>query len=166
MRCMGCGAAMRLDDDKEFLIYDYCGSVYCPDPNDRGIRDLGETTGLSCSLCTVPMVHAAIAGKRVSYCRQCRGILIGMDLFATLVQTLRTKNNSAVEVLQPPDWNGLQRQMNCPQCRQQMNTHLYGGPGNIIIDNCEQCSLNWLDDGELQRIIGAPDRQYETRRRG
>jgi Zn-finger nucleic acid-binding protein len=53
--------------------------------------------------------------------------------------------------------------MNCPQCSRPMNTHLYGGPGNIIIDNCEPCSLNWLDDGELQRIVGAPDRQFQTR---
>src|SRR5437867_11481257 len=85
VQCAGCGASMRLEDDKEYLICDYCGSVYCPDPNEMGIRVLGEPTGLTCSLCAIPMVHAAIGGQRVSYCGQCQGILVGMDLFSTLI---------------------------------------------------------------------------------
>ena len=153
---------MRLDEEKECLSCDYCGSRYCPDPNDRGIRVLAEPTGLNCSLCAVPLMHAAIAGQRVQYCNQCRGILVGMDLFSALIQALRSHSNSAAELLRPPDWNGLKRPMNCPKCGKAMDTHLYGGPGNIIIDNCEQCSLNWLDDGELQRIVGAPDQQYKS----
>ena len=39
----------------------------------------------------------------------------------------------------------------------QGNDWLYGGPGNVILDNCDACGVNWLDDGELQRILGAPD---------
>jgi Zn-finger nucleic acid-binding protein len=30
----------------------------------------------------------------------------------------------------------------------------------MIIDTCEHCSLNWLDYGELQRIVRAPDERY------
>jgi Zn-finger nucleic acid-binding protein len=41
-----------------------------------------------------------------------------------------------------------------------MDTHPYGGPGNVIMDTCEHCSLNWLDYGELQRIVRAPDERY------
>jgi Zn-finger nucleic acid-binding protein len=41
-----------------------------------------------------------------------------------------------------------------------MDTHPYGGPGNVIIDTCENCSVNWLDHGELQRIVRAPDSHY------
>jgi Zn-finger nucleic acid-binding protein len=41
-----------------------------------------------------------------------------------------------------------------------MDTHLYGGGGNVIIDDCENCDLNWLDYGELDRIVRAPDREY------
>ena len=29
------------------------------------------------------------------------------------------------------------------------------------MDDCEKCSLNWLDYGELERIVRAPDRQYQ-----
>jgi len=34
--------------------------------------------------------------------------------------------------------------------------HFYGGPGNIVLDTCEACQVNWLDPGELQRIARAP----------
>jgi Zn-finger nucleic acid-binding protein len=37
-----------------------------------------------------------------------------------------------------------------------MDTHYYAGPGNIVIDDCSGCRLNWLDYGELARIIHAP----------
>ena len=164
MQCANCGAGMRLDQDKDYLICDYCGSVYAPAPNERGIRVLGEPSKLSCSLCAVPLVHAAIAGKRVLYCPQCRGLLIEMELFATLVQILRRRGDADLEVIRAPDWKELRRAMNCPQCGGRMDTHLYGGPGNIVIDNCERCGVNWLDDGELERVIGAPDRRYSSRR--
>jgi Zn-finger nucleic acid-binding protein len=154
---------MRLEEDKGYLICDYCEATYAPDPNDRGIRVLGERTTLSCSICSIQLVHAAVSGQIVLYCEECRGILIGMDLFATLIQTLRWRGSFPIETIRPPDWKGLHRKMDCPRCRNLMNTHLYGGPGNIVMDNCEHCSVNWLDDGELQRIVGAPDRQYESR---
>ena len=38
-----------------------------------------------------------------------------------------------------------------------METHFYNGPGNVIIDDCEHCELNWLDTGELMRVVRAPD---------
>jgi Zn-finger nucleic acid-binding protein len=38
-----------------------------------------------------------------------------------------------------------------------MDTHFYAGPGNVIVDSCDGCSLIWLDRGELTRIAHAPD---------
>jgi Zn-finger nucleic acid-binding protein len=38
-----------------------------------------------------------------------------------------------------------------------METHFYAGPGNVILSDCERCSLDWLDHGKLQRIAHAPD---------
>jgi Zn-finger nucleic acid-binding protein len=37
-----------------------------------------------------------------------------------------------------------------------MDAHVYFGGGNVVIDSCEQCELNWLDHGELMRIARAP----------
>jgi Zn-finger nucleic acid-binding protein len=41
-----------------------------------------------------------------------------------------------------------------------MDTHPYLGPGHIVIDSCSECGLNWLDSGELMRIVRAPDRDH------
>ena len=41
-----------------------------------------------------------------------------------------------------------------------MDTHPYGGGGSVIIDDCENCALDWLDYAELDRIVRAPDREY------
>jgi Zn-finger nucleic acid-binding protein len=34
-----------------------------------------------------------------------------------------------------------------------MAVYPYGGPGNVIIQGCEECQLIWLDFGELSQII-------------
>ena len=41
------------------------------------------------------------------------------------------------------------------------NLELAEAPGNVIIDDCSRCELNWLDHGELMRIATAPDRAYD-----
>jgi len=42
-----------------------------------------------------------------------------------------------------------------------MDTHFYAGPGNIVIDDCARCELNWLDAGELMVVARAPDHAYD-----
>jgi Zn-finger nucleic acid-binding protein len=37
-----------------------------------------------------------------------------------------------------------------------MSNHKYMGPGNIIIDTCNDCDLIWLDFGELSKVVAAP----------
>ncbi|MCD4786019.1 MAG: zf-TFIIB domain-containing protein [Candidatus Eremiobacteraeota bacterium] len=46
----------------------------------------------------------------------------------------------------------------CPRCRKPMQEKLFG---DVSIDICRTCSGIWLDDGELQRIVG----QYKKGRR-
>ena len=33
-----------------------------------------------------------------------------------------------------------------------MEVHPYYGPGNIIIDSCQECQYVWLDHGELRTV--------------
>jgi hypothetical protein len=60
-------------------------------------------------------------------------------------------------VQNPPDRGDLKRVVQCPRCNRRMDTHFYAGPGNVIVDTCDDCSLLWLDRGELTRIAHAPD---------
>jgi Zn-finger nucleic acid-binding protein len=153
---------MRLEPDKECLICDYCRTVHFPEANADGVRDLGVPSPLHCPICAVPLIHASIARERILYCEQCRGMLIGMDTFIAIVHNLRARGEISAEAAQQPDWSEMDRRIQCPKCGGNMDTHPYGGGGNVIIEDCEPCELNWLDHGELERIVQAPDREYAS----
>jgi Zn-finger nucleic acid-binding protein len=162
MNCPGCGAPMRLEPDEEFLRCDYCKGTYVPDKNDEGVRVLGEPSPLECPVCAKHLSQASLAAHRLLYCESCRGMLVAMDVFVMLIQELRARQEGPGAIQSAADASGLERHIHCPQCGKPMDTHFYEGPGNIIIDDCSHCSLNWLDYGELMRIIRAPDRTYST----
>jgi Zn-finger nucleic acid-binding protein len=143
-------------------VCDYCGTVHFPETNADGVRVLGESSSLRCPICTVPLLQAALARERMLYCGQCRGMLVGMNPFIAMLHNLRARGEVSSESAHQPDWSEMERRIECPQCGLKMDTHLYGGGGNVIIEDCERCELNWLDHGELERIVQAPDREYAS----
>src|ERR1017187_7736235 len=158
MNCPSCGAPMRLKPDMESFRCDYCQSVYFPEKNDDGVRVLDEPSGQNCPLCNIPLVHAAIAKVRIIYCTGCHGMLVSMPVFEVLVEELQADAGGRASTVQPAsDSEDLRRKINCPQCHRPMDAHFYAGPGNVVIDSCEECCLIWLDRGELMRIARAPD---------
>ncbi len=159
MNCPSCGAPLRLQGDQEGLTCDYCRNLYYPEKNDDGVRVLGEAAEEQCPICSIPLMHAIAARERIRYCTKCRGMLISMNTFLTLVEELRAETRGP-DVPHAPDPRELDRRINCPRCRRPMDTHYYCGPGNVVIDDCSRCALNWLDHGELLRIARAPDRRY------
>lgn len=161
MNCPDCGAPLRLDADKDYLICDFCGNIHVPGTNDDGVRVLEETALEECPICIAPLVHAAIDGQRILYCRHCRGMLISMDIFAPLIEDLRSRRAGNSGIVKPLDTSELDRVMHCPHCRRVMDTHVYGGGGNVVISDCETCQVNWLDNGELDRIVRAPDQHFD-----
>jgi Zn-finger nucleic acid-binding protein len=96
------------------------------------------------------------------YCQGCQGTLIQMGDLVPLTDDLRASRGAPAYVGRPPDPRDLDRRISCPQCHQTMDNHLYGGPGNIVMDTCEHCEPHWLDRGELRRIALAPDHHYST----
>ena len=160
MNCPSCGAPMRLEEDKDYLVCDYCGNVHVGEANDDGVRVLGEAAEEHCPTCAVPLLHAAIVGQRILYCQRCRGMLISMDIFADLVADLKSRRETTAQIVHPFDQKELDQIIRCPKCGQDMDTHVYAAGGNVVMNDCERCELNWLDHGELERIVRAPDRQY------
>ncbi len=151
---------MRLAADKDCLFCDFCGNIHVPDVNADGIRVLEEPADMACPVCAIPLIQAAVAGQRILYCKRCHGLLISMGVFMAIIHDLRSRHQTAADSARPPDWKDLNRRIKCPKCHQTMDTHPYGGGGNVIIDDCETCSLNWLDYSELDRIVRAPDHEY------
>lgn len=148
---------MRLKDDADYLICEYCETPHFPDPNADGVRVLGVPAGIPCPLCAVSLMHASVGKERIFYCERCRGMLISMDVFMEIVEDLRSRREASVDAARSTDWKDLDRRIRCPKCNATMDTHPYGGPGNIVIDTCEPCAVNWLDYGELDRVVRAPD---------
>jgi Zn-finger nucleic acid-binding protein len=147
---------MHLKPDADSFTCDYCRSVYFPEKDDDGVRVLGQPCAEICPVCNVALVHAAIGKVRIEYCARCHGMLIPMEIFEALVEELRSVGRTAVG--QPAaDRGDLRRKMDCPRCRGRMDSHYYAGAGNVIISSCENCSLNWLDRGQLMHIVRAPD---------
>lgn len=159
MNCPSCGAPLRLEGDEAALSCDYCKNIYYPEKNEDEVRVLGEPAAQACPICAIPLMHATLAHERIRYCTRCRGMLIPMGVFLAVVEELKAAGLGH-GVPRVPDPRELNRHIDCPQCRQRMDTHYYAGPGNIVIDDCSRCELNWLDHGELMRIAQAPDRSY------
>ena len=84
-------------------------------------------------------------------------MLIDMNRFATVIEVVRSCERRSSRSVAPRRQNPGDRVLDCPACRQPMVGHLYGGPGNVVIDTCQRCLVNWLDPGELRRIAAAPD---------
>jgi Zn-finger nucleic acid-binding protein len=145
---------MRLKADMESFQCDYCQRVVLAEKKEDGVRVLNESAGQDCPVCSTPLVRAALAKVPIVYCTGCRGMLIPMQALEALADELRTGQGSeAVPVV--PGKDELQRKINCPQCHHVMDAHYYAGPGNVVIDSCEDCCLIWLDSGELMRIARA-----------
>jgi len=132
---------MRLKADNESFQCDYCQRVVLAEKSDDDVRVLNEPAGQDCPVCSTPLVRAALAK---------------VQALEALADELRTGQGSEV-VPTVPGKDELQRKINCPQCHHAMDAHYYAGPGNVVIDSCEDCSLIWLDSGELMRIARATD---------
>jgi Zn-finger nucleic acid-binding protein len=152
---------MRLKPDMQSYKCDYCKSVYFPEKNDDGVRVLDEPCDQDCPLCNVPLVRAVLAKCPIIYCKKCGGMMVAMGALEGLIEELRAGQGAGAAPA-APDKEDLQRKINCPQCHHPMDTHFYAGPGNVVIDSCEDCSLIWLDRGALMRIAHVADVPLST----
>jgi Zn-finger nucleic acid-binding protein len=160
--CPGCGAPMRLEEGRDSFVCDYCKQVYVPEENEEGVRLLGVASTLQCPVCAAPLTEGSMARHSLLYCTHCHGVLVEVGEFIGLVGDLRAAAHAAVIPPRAPSSAQLQRHILCPRCHRPMDTHYYAGPGNVVIDDCASCELNWLDAGELQIIAHAPDHSYSN----
>lgn len=156
--CPACGAPLTSCPDTDGYRCSYCHSVFFPGRQDDGVEvpDEPSDPNLNCPVCFQPLVKASLAKTVVLYCTQCRGLLTPMEIVFDLIEELRSGvDRPAVQT--PGDRDEMKRVLQCPKCNRRMDTHFYAGPGNVVVDACDQCSLIWFDCGELTRIARAPE---------
>ena len=161
MNCPDCGAPLQLQDGRESAVCDYCRAIYRPDADDDGLRVFDQTAALVCPVCREPLHHATVDRQRILYCTACRGMLIAMAAFVAALDSTRAQRRGSGRIAPPPDPRELERRLQCPQCGHAMDTHYYAGGGNVVIDDCSRCELNWLDAGEFAAIASAPDHSVD-----
>jgi Zn-finger nucleic acid-binding protein len=99
------------------------------------------------------------------HCNNCRGMMFNRTTFREAIETRRSRLKTPpdpVSVFNPLE---LDRIIYCPDCKEQMGTYQYLGPGNIVIDTCHPDDLIWLDYGELNKVVNAPGRDRGVPRR-
>jgi Zn-finger nucleic acid-binding protein len=148
---------MRPDRAIGALVCDHCGTHQESPVLLRHLEVSGDSS-FACPICATSMSEGRLDGHALAFCQRCRGMLIDMKQFAAVIEVARVHLESSYEHVQPRRQNPGERIVQCPGCRQPMLNHIYGGPGNVVIDTCEHCLLNWLDPDELRRIAGAPRR--------
>jgi len=150
---------MELNPDRNCWVCPYCDSEWSPEPNFEGVCVL-DLSNLDCPLCAVKLAQARVLAYGLLYCQTCQGMLVAMGDLVPLTEDMRASRGTPDYIGRPPNPKDLDRRIHCPQCRETMDAHPYGGPGNVILDSCEPCEVHWLDRGELRRIALAPDHHY------
>jgi len=79
-----------------------------------------------------------------------------------VIDAVRAYDAGTIRSSAPSRQKPGERTLNCPSCGQPFLSHHYGGPGNVVIDTCSTCLVNWLDQGELRRIALAPKSQRSS----
>ncbi len=149
---------MKPVPDRDYFYCEYCSSFAFPEPSPDGVVMLGERSDVDCPICSTTLSTASVAEMRVLHCVECQGVLAEQEAFSTIVRFLRAQATGEPDPVRPVNREELEREIACPCCGRTMETHPYYGPGNVVIDNCAQCELIWLDYGELAAIRDAPGR--------
>jgi Zn-finger nucleic acid-binding protein len=144
---------MWADKARGGLVCTHCGSVEALSPLVREI-EIGDAADSSCPVCGATLANARLDGNPLLVCQKCAGMLIAMPHFVSVIDAARAHEDQRGVVL-PRQQHPGDRVLTCPRCRQSMLSHIYGGPGNLVIDTCERCHVNWLDAGELRRVARA-----------
>jgi Zn-finger nucleic acid-binding protein len=147
---------MRADRDHGLFVCDHCGSQREAPSVIEQVEFLTATSSV-CPSCSAALSKARLEGHQILCCSRCFGMLIEMNRFVTVIGLARARERRPPGAARPRSQNPGDRHISCPECGQQMNSHLYGGPGNVVIDSCGRCLVNWLDASELGRIASAPD---------
>jgi Zn-finger nucleic acid-binding protein len=118
--------------------------------------EIGDPDGTSCPTCRAGLHEARVEGWPLRVCLGCLGVLADMGTFESVADAIRFADGTSVHALPRRRQQPGDRQLGCPLCQRPMLSHHYGGPGNVVIDTCEPCRLNWLDAGEMRRIALSP----------
>lgn len=154
---------MNVEANQDFFHCEYCGGYDFPNPNQDGVALLDEVSRYACPMCRKPLVSAVVNKIHICSCPNCRGNLIEQSKMLPILRQAQAPDSITADIQHPQDNSERSRIAICPSCQNVMAAYPYGGPGNIMIQGCEQCQLIWLDFGELSKVSRAYAQIYNHR---
>jgi len=145
---------MHLDKGMDSWSRNYCKTVYHSEANEEGVHVLSDTSGLNRPVCAVPLAQAALDAHKLCYCTQCRGILIAVPVFESLLDQVCAKQAGAWTIARRRP-GGTAAANPVPAMRPPDGYALLRRSGQLGIDDYAACKLNWMDKGKLTRIVRA-----------
>ena len=159
MFCQSCGASLKAEFSDLPIVCPHCThrnvDLSRMVPVD-GLEPVYPLEGESCPRCEAEFWAGVLDGAPIKFCKVCQGILISHGDFGTLIRTRRADFHGREMKPKPFQPEELKERCICPDCHQVMECYPYYGPGNAIIDSCENCDWVWLDGSELNCLIASP----------
>jgi len=94
-------------------------------------------------------------------CHKCDGLWFDRGELARIRDAKVTEAEEAIEkkygdpVYQEGETEGY---MQCPRCDGRLQRHSYTYGKSVYVDRCNKCFGFWLDDGELNSIVGQKEK--------
>ncbi|MEM9410456.1 MAG: hypothetical protein AAGA30_05050 [Planctomycetota bacterium] len=133
------------------------GDDSLPSTTADGVSFLDSVVEFTCPVCVdSDLMVGSLGNTQVCICESCKGFVIDSATMGDMIHHLRGTYQGADDRPVPINAEELDKQIDCPVCFQTMYTHPYYGPGNVVINSCNSCKINWLDEGELAAIVRAP----------
>ncbi len=104
----------------------------------------------SCPLCQVELTQGTYEGFRVFRCSQCNGLLLDTTRFES-IKRIPEKTLPELETEAREEFIGdTAGPIRCPRCHLTMQKKPLTVPGfDLHVDVCRNCTLIWLDGGEM-----------------
>jgi len=121
-----------------------------------GVQRLDMPTEMLCPRCNTALAGGKLDQFPVAFCPTCFGVLIDNEGIGNVIRIRRLEYSGHDVPPKPSDHSALEKEGRCPNCGEPMEVYFYGGPGNVVMDNCPTCRMVWMDNGEITAIVRAP----------
>ncbi len=108
-----------------------------------------------CPVCKEALTDSLRDGVRVVSCPRCRGLWVR----ERQLEEIKDREDMFLRWLDLDLWKDLEKhaigvsERTCPSCGERLHRVEHGDTGTVI-DVCVRCNAVWLDQGELDTIIG------------
>jgi len=108
---------------------------------------------MNCPRCKSGLVVVEYSDVELDWCPECGGLWFDSGEMELLAR--KTTDNPGEGGLCPSE-PAITREdrLKCPLCRRKMDKRLLGHPNPVIADVCPHCDGLWLDQGELEQVLG------------